>query len=396
MRLYNSLSKKIEEFIPLSDKKVLMYVCGITPYDTTHLGHAFTYICFDIIIRYLKFKGFTISYTQNVTDINDRDNDILKRAKEQKIQWQDLAAFWTKQFLNDMKTLNWQMPNNYLMASEQINKMIKIIQQLLKNKFAYKAAGNVFFDIKRFPDFGKLSRLSEKEMLILAKEFDEDPDNPLKKHKLDFTLWRASDSNQPKHIPSFDSPFGKGRPGWHIECSAMAISSLGEQIDIHGGGEDLIYPHHEAEIAQSEGATEKIPFAKYWLHTGVISYKKAKMSKSLGNLVLVSGLLKKYSANAIRWMLLSHHYRKSWEFNVSEIQNGQKNFNKVEKYIKESQVENSGDKDAALQKHFTLYMDNDFQTPEALSFILELIQDNSKNKKFITSALQILGFRLQL
>lgn len=393
MRLYNSLSNKIEEFIPLSDKKVLLYVCGITPYDTTHLGHAFTYISFDVLIRYLIFKGYKVSYTQNVTDINDRDNDLLKRAEEQKIPWKSLSAFWTKQFLDDMTKLNWQMPNNYLKASEQISKMIQIIDQLLKNKFAYKTFGNVFFDIKSFTDFGKLSKLSEEQMLVIAKEFDEDIDNPLKKHKLDFTLWRASQTNQSKHIPSFDSPFGKGRPGWHIECSGMAISSLGEQIDIHGGGEDLKYPHHEAEIAQSEGATNKIPFAKYWIHTGTISYKNAKMSKSIGNLILVSDLLKSYSPNAIRWMLLSHHYRESWEFRESEIKNAQINMGIVQEYIAKTQMNRS--KNEATLNKLTSLMDNDLQTPDVLSYILKLAKNNSKSKKIIITMLQILGFILR-
>lgn len=328
-----------------------------------------------------------------MTDINDRDNDLLKRSKEQKVPWYDLASFWTKRFLDDMEKLNWRIPNNYLKASEQISEMIRIIEQLLKNKIAYKASGNVFFDIKRFPEFGKLSRLKKIEMLVIAKEFDEDLDNSLKKHKLDFTLWRGSEPNQPKHIPSFDSPFGRGRPGWHIECSAMAISSLGEQIDIHGGGQDLIYPHHEAEIAQSEAATKIKPFAKYWIHTCPVSYKNAKMSKSLGNLILVSDLLKKYSPNAIRFLLLSHHYRKSWEFTESEIKKAEKNFKVVEEYIKKSQVKGSGNEDATLQKEFTLLMDNDLQTPNVLSYILKLIQINSGNKKTIISILRILGFQ---
>lgn len=404
MRLYNSLTKKVEKFTPLFDKKVLMYVCGITPYDTTHLGHAFTYISFDVLVRYLLFKEYKVTYTQNVTDINDRDNDLLKRAKEQKIPWYDLASFWTKRFLDDMEKLNWRMPDNYLKASEQISKMIQIIEQLLKNKFAYKASGNVFFDIKRFPDFGKLSRLKELEMLVIAKEFDEDLDNSLKKHRLDFTLWRASRPTQPKHIPSFDSPFGRGRPGWHIECSAMAISSLDEQIDIHGGGQDLIYPHHEAEIAQSEGGTDKIPFAKYWIHTGAVSYKNAKMSKSLGNLILVSDLLKKYSPNAIRFLLLSHHYRKSWEFTESEIKKVDENINIVEEYIKKSQLKDSRIEDAtlpgtgrylALQKQFAAYMDNDLQTPEVLSYVLKLTQKSSNETQTILTILQTLGFHLQ-
>jgi len=368
-----------------------MYVCGITPYDTTHLGHAFTYISFDVLVRYLLFKGYKVIYTQNVTDINDRDNDLLKRAKEQKVPWYDLANFWTKRFLGDMEKLNWRMPDNYLKASKHLSKMVQIIEQLLKNKFAYEENGNVFFDIKRFPEFGKLSRLSEEKMLTIAKEFEEDPDNPLKKHKLDFTLWRGSDINQPKHIPSFSSPFGKGRPGWHIECSAMAIFSLGKQIDIHGGGQDLIYPHHEAEIAQSEGGILKKPFAKYWVHTGAVSYKNAKMSKSLGNLILVSDLLKTHSPNAIRWMILSHHYRKSWEFTESEIKKSEESIKIVQEYIKNTQVSESENEETLRQ--FISLMDNDLKTPEVLSYVLKL-QQNSKNSRLIKSILRILGFLL--
>ncbi len=393
MRLYNSLSQKIEVFKPLNDKKVLIYVCGITPYDTTHLGHAFTYISFDVLIRYLIFKGYKVTYTQNVTDINDRDTDLLARAKEQNIAWNNLSDFWTKRFLSDMKNLNWQMPNNYLKASEQIGPMIKLINQLLRNKAAYKTEGNVFLDIKHFSQYGNLSRLGEKEMLKIAREFEEDLDNPLKKYQLDITLWRASTTNQPKHIPTFDSPFGKGRPGWHIECSAMAVSSLDEQIDIHGGGGDLKFPHHEAEIVQSEGATEKTPFAKYWIHTGEVRYKGAKMSKSLGNLVLVSDLLKKYSPNAIRFMLLSHHYRKPWEFKEKELKNDETKLKLVEEYIKKYKSKSYRNENSTLKK-FKNLMDNDLQTPEVLSYTLELSKKNSpKNASEVASILQILGFQ---
>lgn len=415
MRLYNSLAKEIERFQPISDKsstlyheklnserrlekpqkvlgkKVHIYVCGITPYDTTHLGHAFTYISFDVLVRYLLFKGYKVTYTQNITDINDRDNDLLKRAKEQKVPWHELAVFWTKRFLRDMKKLNWRMPENFLKASQQIGPMIKLIELLLKNGVAYKAQGNVFLDITRFPQYGRLSDLSKKEMLTVAKEFEEDIDNPLKKHELDITLWRKPSPNQPKHIPSFNSPYGTGRPGWHIECSAMAISSLGAQIDIHGGGQDLKFPHHEAEIIQSEGATNKKPFVKYWLHTGTVSYKGAKMSKSLGNLILVSDLLKKYPPSAIRWMLLSHHYQTSWEFTENEIKKAEQSIKTVHKAINKS-MSKSRNKESLEQ--FTMLMDNNLQTPDVLSYVLELSQKTSKNTHTILSILRILGFRI--
>ncbi|HSW48428.1 MAG TPA: class I tRNA ligase family protein, partial [Candidatus Saccharimonadales bacterium] len=298
MILFNSLSKKLEEFKSIEKDLVKMYVCGITPYDTTHLGHAFTYLSFDALIRYLKYKGNKVIYTQNVTDINDRDNDILKRAEEQNTTWQNLSKFWTDKFLNNMQNLNWIKPDNFLFASEQVSSMIQIIEKLLKNGCAYEVNNGIYLNIDKKKDFGKLSGFDEKKMLTVAKDFDEDLDNQDKRNKLDITLWRPTNSVQGKHIPSFESPFGPGRPGWHLECSAMAIGSLGEQIDIHGGGEDLIYPHHESEIAQSEGASGKVPFAKFWLHTGTVGYKGKKMSKSLGNLVLVSDLLKKYSANS--------------------------------------------------------------------------------------------------
>ena len=374
MKLYNSLTRKIETFKPVEPNKVRMYVCGITPYDTTHLGHAFTYIWFDVLVRYLRFKGYKVTYTQNVTDINDRDNDILKKAMEQNVPWQKLGDFWTKKFLGDMKALNWIMPDNYLKASKRIDSMIRIIELLLKNGFAYQVRGSVYFDIRKKSDFGKLSGFSKSKMLKIAKEFEEDVDNPDKKNPLDFTLWRASSINQPLHIPSFESPFGPpaglGRPGWHIECSAMSLQGERSQtIDIHGGGVDLIFPHHEAEIAQSEAATGKIPFVKYWMHIALVSYKGKKMAKSLGNLVMVSDLLKKFSANAIRWVLLSHHYRDAFEFEENELYEAESSLARLKN------VEDSSE----LSK-FVSFMDNDLQANLALK--------NIKSKK----VLKILGF----
>jgi len=371
MKLFNSLTLKKETFAPLNDKKVTIYVCGITPYDTTHLGHAFTYIWFDVLVRYLTFKGYKVTYTQNVTDINDRDNDILKKAKELNTSWQKLGDFWTKKFLDDMKALNWIMPNNYLKASENIEPMTNLIQKLINNRYAYSRNGSVYFDIKQKKDYGKLSKLRKTEMLKIAKDFEEDIENPDKKNPLDFTLWKTSSKNQPSHIPSFDSRFGKGRPGWHIECSAMAIDTLGDRIDIHGGGIDLIYPHHEAEIVQSEGATGKKPFVKYWLHTGSVSYKGKKMSKSLGNLVMVSDLLKKFSANAIRFLLLSHHYREPWDFEEKELYEAEASM---------VRFRNIKDDSSELSK-FTSFMDNDLQA--------NLVLKNLKSR----TVMEILGFK---
>lgn len=373
MILYNSLTQKFEQFKTLIPNKVSIYVCGITPYDTTHLGHAFTYITFDTLIRYLKFKGFKVNYTQNVTDINDRDKDILQKAKEQNVPWHKLSQIWTKRFLGEMKALNWIMPQNYLEASEQIPSMINLIQKLLKNGFAYKVDGSVYLDISKKEDFGKLSKLSRKQMLKLAEEFEEDLSNKDKKHSLDITLWKSKSPNQPSHIPSFKSPFGLGRPGWHIECSAMSVSTLGEQIDIHGGGVDLIFPHHEAEIAQSEGATGKIPFVKYWIHTAPLFYKGEKMSKSKGNLIMVKDLLKKYSPNAIKWLLLSHHWMKKWEYKEKDLIKAQQSIETVESSLKDGEL-----------KEFIKIMDDNLNTLAALKLLLE-----SHDRKIY----QILGFK---
>ncbi|MBI2600013.1 cysteine--tRNA ligase [Candidatus Daviesbacteria bacterium] len=375
MKLYNSLTNSKDEFKPLEDKRVTIYVCGITPYDTTHLGHAFTYISFDALIRYLKFKGFKVIYTQNVTDINDKDKDILARAKKLNVPWDKLADYWTKHFLEDMKKLNWLFPDYYLKASEQILCMIQLIQRLLDNGLTYQIGNSVYLDISKDKDYGKLSKYTDYKKIKFAKKFEEDLVNPDKRNPLDITLWRGSTPNQSTHIPIFKSPFGPGRPGWHIECSAMGISTLGEQIDIHGGGKDLIFPHHEAEIAQSEGATGKIPFVKYWLHTGTVFYQGKKMSKSEGNLVMVADLVKKYSPNAIRWLLLSNHWAKSWEYIEEDLKKAQENVNLVENVILASKATPES-KTSPKIKQFMKILDNNFYTPKALEFLLKLAKDN--------------------
>lgn len=408
MNIFNSLSGKLEEFKPLNKNKVTIYVCGITPYDTTHLGHAFTYIFFDALIRYLKFQGFNVSYTQNVTDINDRDHDILDRAMQQHVSWHKLAQFWTNKFLDDMEALNWTYPTHYLKASKHIHFMIKLTQKLLDRGLAYQVRNSVYLEIAKGHDYGKLSKLNKEQMLKASKNFEEDLKNPDKKNPLDITLWRGSTPNQPKHIPSFNSPFGKGRPGWHIECSAMSMEYLGDQIDIHGGGVDLKFPHHEAEIAQSEGATGKIPFAKYWLHTGEVRNQGEKMSKSKRNLVMVSDLLKKYSPNAIRWLLLSHHWSDSWEYQEKDLIQAQKNVDLIENVIlgirrqpetpesKEDsgQVRITQDVNRMTEENdtFSQIMDQNLDTPKALEFFLKLSKQNSKELKDIYTSLGFNNF----
>ncbi len=348
LKLYNSLSNKLEDFKPVKEKEVLMYVCGITPYDTTHLGHAFTYTFFDVLVRYLKFKNYKVTYTQNVTDIDD---DILKKAKELKTDWKILGEKWTKRYLEDMKTLNILPPTHYIKATETIPEIIKMVSLLLKKGFAYEINGNVYFEISKFPEYGQLSKLTRGEMIEISKQRGANPDDPFKRDPLDFILWQKSLEDE----PFWNSFVGKGRPGWHIECSSMIYKTLGNKIDIHGGGYDLIYPHHESEIAQSVSYTKKSPFVKTWMHVAMLFYKNEKMSKSLGNLIMVKDLFKKYSSNAIRWTLLSHHYRQQWEFKEEELVEAEKNLKNIIKNLKVEKI----------PKEFISCMDNDLDTPKA-------------------------------
>lgn len=373
MNIYNSLSRSKEKFLTIEPQKVRMYVCGITPYDTTHLGHAFLYVFFDAVFRYLRYKKFEVMYTQNVTDIDD---DILKRAKLEKRDWKELGEYWTQKFLKDLESLNVLMPTHYVKATNSIQKIIDITKNLVEKGFAYEKNGNVYFESAKFQNYGKLSRLSPKEMLVVSKERGADPNDPNKKNPLDFILWQKSKKDE----PSWSSPWSKGRPGWHIECSAMIHEYLGEQIDIHGGGHDLIYPHHESEIAQSESFTGKKPFVAYWMHAAMLMYQGEKMSKSLGNLVMVSDLLRKYSPNAIRWVLLSHHYRTPWEFNENELKKAEETVDFIKNTLHYKTV---GEKVNELE---TL-VEDDFNFPEALKQI-------TKSPQELSIYFKLLGFTI--
>lgn len=375
MRLYNSLTEEKDEFVPINKNKVLMYVCGITPYDTTHLGHAFTYVFFDTLSRYLKYKGTEVIYTQNVTDI---DNDILKRAKEKNENWCKLGDFWTNRFLEDMKSLNILPPTYYVKATDSIEKMIEIIKVLLDKKFAYINQGRIYFDVKKFKDFGKLSKLSYDLMIKFAKDRGGEPDDPLKKNPLDFLLWQKSKDDE----PFWESPWGKGRPGWHIECSAMINRYLGDQTDIHGGGIDIQFPHHECEIAQSESYTGKKPFVKYWIHTGTVMFQGEKMAKSLGNLIMVSELLKDFSPNSIRFTLLSHHYRSPWEYKRKELTASEKIFNLINKAIKDSSIAEAKENNKYMKKLFS-FLEDDMDTPNGLLYVEKLVENIIERNKEI-------------
>ena len=304
MRLYDTAQAAVID-IEL-DEQVRMYVCGITPYDSTHLGHAATYLSYDLLIRRLEDLGHTVQLVRNVTDVDD---SILPKARELGIDFLELAEMEMDRFDQDMVALNTRRADAEPRATESIDDMIEIIEKLVDRGHTYTTEGTTYFDISTFPDFGKLSHLNEQEMVVLAAERGGRPDDPKQKTPLDFVLWQPSADDE----PSWESPFGTGRPGWHIECSAMSMRALGPTIDIHGGGADLIFPHHECEIAQCESVNGE-PFSRYWIHAGLVAYQGTKMSKSLGNLVFVSELRKEIDPRAIRLALMAHHYRSDFEW----------------------------------------------------------------------------------
>ena len=311
MRLYNTLTGSIEPFRS-RDGKVGIYVCGVTPYDTTHAGHAFTFLTFDVLVRFFRALGEEVTYVQNVTDIDD---DILRKAKETGVDWQELGAAETARLRRDMRALNALDPDHFVLATDHIPEMVTLIESLVAAGHAYESGGSVYFSVESDPEYGKLSGIARPDMLAVASERGNVPDDPKKRDPLDFVLWQAAAAGE----PTWETPWGPGRPGWHIECSAMATYYLGNTIDIHGGGSDLVFPHHESEIAQSELATTERPFSRVWMHAAMVSYQGEKMSKSLGNLIRVSDVLTTYHADALRLYLLDHHYRDPWAYVDDEI-----------------------------------------------------------------------------
>ena len=367
MQLYNTQTGRVEAFAP-GEGGVGIYVCGVTPYDTTHIGHAFVFLTFDVLIRHLRAQGLDVTYVQNVTDIDD---DILRKAAEVGIPWDELGRQQTAAYLETMDRLNIRRPDVYPKATEETPKMIEIIGGLLEGGHAYERAGNIYFRVASDPEYGKLSRYDREEMLRIAAERGGKPDDPLKDDPLHFLLWQASAPGE----PSWPSPWGPGRPGWHIECSAMSMRYLGETIDIHGGGSDLIFPHHESEIAQSEGVTGA-PFVRYWMHVGMLRYEGEKMSKSLGNLVLVPRLLERYSPDAIRLCLLAHRYRDSWDFAYPQMDDAQGFAEQLRAALVASGEPGGADAGIAvdaLRARFHAALDDDLDTPAALAVLRELV-----------------------
>ncbi|HRC74842.1 MAG TPA: cysteine--tRNA ligase, partial [Kouleothrix sp.] len=307
MQLFDTLRGQIAPLEIPSDRPLTLYVCGVTPYDTTHIGHAHTFLIFDVLIRYLRHLGAEVRYCQNVTDV---DTPLFERASRDSVAWDELARHETEQFVRDCRALNLIPPTFFPKASDEIPYMIPIVERLISLGHAYERGGSVYFSVKTDPEYGAMTRLGYADMLKVANERGNIPDDPNKNDPLDFVLWQAAAPGE----PTWQSPWGPGRPGWHIECTSMSTRYLGEQIDIHGGGRDLIFPHHPSEIAQTEAYSGKRPFVRFWMHGGMAFLGGEKMSKSLGNMVFIRDALNQHSADALRWYLLSFPYRDDFHY----------------------------------------------------------------------------------
>ncbi|MEW6714331.1 MAG: cysteine--tRNA ligase [Nitrospirota bacterium] len=403
IRVYNTMSGEKEDFIPIVPKKVGMYVCGITAYDVCHLGHARSAIIFDIIKRYLRHRGFTVTHVRNITDIDDK---IIARANKEGVSTEDIAKKYTEEYYSDMDLLGVSRADIEPNATDHINEMIETINGLIDKGYAYPVDGDVYFEVGKFPEYGKLSRRN-LEGLMAGARVDVDV---RKRSPLDFALWKSSKEGE----PWWESPWGKGRPGWHIECTAMSNKYLGESFDIHGGGADLIFPHHENELAQSEAYSGK-PFVKYWIHNGFITVDKEKMSKSLGNFFTIKEILDRYDPEVVRCFLLSTHYRNPIEFSDKQLNEAEVSIDRYYSTVLRVSdfLEAVGEKEkvAGLEEFesilssftgkFRSAMDDDFNSALALGHIFELIKElnrfldskpsGDKAKEIVTKAQSLLA-----
>ena len=366
--IYNTLTHEKEEFRPINKGKVGIYVCGLTVYDYTHLGHARMLVSFDVIVRHLRAKGFEVTYVRNITDIDDK---ILARATENKEVFSDLTARFIASMHEDEEALSVLPPDSEPRATEHIASMISMINTLVQKDYAYKAEnGDVYFSVVNFPEYGKLSKKKMDELLDGARVGVGE----LKRDPRDFVLWKSSKDGS----VGWDSPWGYGRPGWHIECSAMSTEALGNNFDIHGGGSDLLFPHHENEIAQSQCATG-CKFANYWMHNGPLRVDNEKMSKSLDNFFTVREVLKSYSPEVIRYLLISSHYRSPINYSEQSLQQSAKALERV--YIGLKGLELKSAKSLTNSRYERAYfeaMDDDFNTPEALGILFEMVAEINK------------------
>ncbi len=375
LHLYNSLTRAKEPFVSISPGKIGIYVCGITVYDRCHIGHARSMVSFDVIVRYLRSQGYDVKYVRNITDIDDK---IIARAHERAIPIDELTAQYIAAMNEDTKALNILSPDVEPRATEHIASIIRLIERLLEKGNAYLSDnGDVCYQVDSFADYGKLSHKDLEGLVAGARvEIVKEKRSPL-----DFVLWKKAKPGE----PSWPSPWGEGRPGWHIECSAMAMSELGEQFDIHGGGLDLQFPHHENEIAQSEAATEK-PFANYWLHVGMLQVNNEKMSKSLGNFFTIADVLAKHHPEVVRYFLLSSHYRSSLNYSEDNLANAKKALARLYQTIKDGHIIANGELDNHWVNEFNQAMNDDFNTPVALSVLFQLSHEVNKNNSPILVA----------
>jgi L-cysteine:1D-myo-inositol 2-amino-2-deoxy-alpha-D-glucopyranoside ligase len=358
MRLYDTARRAVVPFEP--PPTVRMYVCGITPYDSTHLGHAATYLTYDLLIRRLEELGHVVHYVRNVTDVDD---SILPKARELGVPYLELAEAEMARFHGDMAALEMRAPDAEPRATESIDQIIELVGQLLESGNAYLTHGTAYFDVSTFPRFGELSHYSEEQMVRLARARGGNPDDPHRRQPLDFVLWQPSLADE----PAWRAPFGVGRPGWHIECSAMAMHEHGPTTDLHGGGTDLIFPHHECEIAQSESLTGK-PFVTHWLHSAMVNYEGEKMSKSLGNLVFVDELLKSADPRAIRLALMRHHYRSGFEWYQTDLEEGTALLHRLLAAAERA----TGPDPTAFARRVRDALDDDLDSPRALDALDDL------------------------
>ncbi len=371
MKLYNTYSQKTEEFKPLNGNKVNMYVCGPTVYDNAHLGHARCYITWDVLYRYLKFKGYDVTYCRNVTDVDDK---ILKKSEMLAKTPDEIAKIYYDSFSKSMKDLNNLKPDVEPFATKTLGEMIAIIKQLIEKGHAYEVNGDVYFRVKSFDKYGALSKQPLDSLEAGARVEESD----IKENPMDFALWKKDEKF------GYKSPWGVGRPGWHIECSAMSRKYLGKTVDIHAGGADLIFPHHENEIAQSECAND-CKFVNYWLHNGFVTINKEKMSKSLGNFLTIDDVLKKYDANTIRFFILTNHYRMPVEFSDEALSSAATGIKRLYNAVNEARKtltldETLNVKETKAGKLFEAAMDEDLNTSKALAVLFDLATELNKNK----------------
>ncbi len=379
LNLYNTLSRRSETFTPLEAGKVRMYCCGITVYDYCHLGHARTCLIWDVVRRYLQWSGYDVIYIQNFTDIDDK---ILNRAKAEHSSMEAVAEKYIAAYFEDIESLHIQPADDYPRATFCLDGIKRLVHDLEQRGYAYASQGDVYYSVRKFDEYGKLSGRKLDDLLAGASgRVDEaSPDAPKKQDPFDFALWKAAKEGE----PSWESPWGEGRPGWHIECSAMVRDRLGETIDIHVGGSDLIFPHHENEIAQSEAATGK-PLARYWLHNGMVKVEGEKMSKSLGNFITIRDLLKKYDPMPIRLFILQAHYTKPLDFTDEALQaatNGWETINEALLFGEELETEDIP-ADKTLLEKFKTIVDNDLNFSGGLAIIFELAKELRKEKNIL-------------